>query len=58
MMDPMTVGKLVRTGIECDELYIFTHPEFGVAVQMRYDNIMQAFARWTERRAAASAAKT
>ncbi len=55
MMDPMTVGKLVRTGIEEDELYIFTHPEFGAAVQMRYDNIMQSFARWTERRAAARA---
>jgi NAD(P)-dependent dehydrogenase (short-subunit alcohol dehydrogenase family) len=55
MMDPMTVGKLVRTGIQEDELYVFTHPEFGIAVQMRYDNIMQSFARWTERRDAARA---
>ena len=57
MMDPMVVGRLVRTGIEEDELYIFTHPEFGVAVKMRYDNIIAAFERWTERRAAAIAAK-
>ncbi len=53
MMDPLVVGKLVRTAIQEDELYIFTHPEFGVAVQMRYDRIMQSFERWTERRAAA-----
>ena len=58
MMDPLTVGKLVRTAIQEDELYIFTHPEFGAAVQMRYDNIMQSFARWTERRAAAVATKS
>jgi NAD(P)-dependent dehydrogenase (short-subunit alcohol dehydrogenase family) len=55
MMDPMTVGKLVRTAIQEDEFYIFTHPEFGRAVQMRYDNIMSAFDRWGARRAAARA---
>ena len=52
MMDPLEVGKIVRHAIESDELYIFTHPEFGVAVQMRYDRIMGAFARWAEHRAA------
>lgn len=54
MMEPTTVGKLVRRGIEEDELYIFTHPEFGIAVQMRYDRIMQSFERWAQRRAAAT----
>jgi hypothetical protein len=45
MADPMDVGRLVRKAIEDDELYIFTHPEFVVAIKMRYERILNAFDR-------------
>jgi len=37
------VANRVVEGIKDNDLYIFTHPEFRVAVQMRFANIMAAF---------------
>jgi NAD(P)-dependent dehydrogenase (short-subunit alcohol dehydrogenase family) len=45
VIDPMAVGRMVRAGIEANEPYIFTHPEFKGAVQHRFDRILAAFDR-------------
>lgn len=37
------VAKRVVEGIKANDLYIFTHPEFRGAVQMRFARIMQGF---------------
>ena len=45
VLDPMEVGRIVRAGIESNEPYILTHPEFKGAVQHRFDRIIAAFDR-------------
>lgn len=45
MIDAEDVGRMVRRGIEDDELYIFTHPEFEAVFRMRTDRIFAAFER-------------
>lgn len=42
-MSPEEVGRLVRTGIEKNERYIFTHPEYAPMVKARFDRILGAF---------------
>jgi len=49
MMDPEEVGRVVRRGIEDNELYIFSHPELKPIVRARFDRIMAAFDRAAER---------
>jgi NAD(P)-dependent dehydrogenase (short-subunit alcohol dehydrogenase family) len=49
VMAPEDVGRLVRTAIEENELYIFTHPEYAPIARARFDRIMQAFERAAER---------
>jgi len=49
VIDPMDVGRMVRAGIEANEPYIFTHPEFKGAVQRRFDRILDAFDRAADR---------
>lgn len=43
IIDPMTVGRMVRRGIERNDLYVFTHPEFKRPVQRRYERMEEAF---------------
>jgi NAD(P)-dependent dehydrogenase (short-subunit alcohol dehydrogenase family) len=43
------VGRLVRIGIEENELYIFTHTELGPAARMRFDEIARGYERLAER---------
>ncbi|HYZ93914.1 MAG TPA: SDR family NAD(P)-dependent oxidoreductase [Actinomycetota bacterium] len=45
MIDPEDVGRMVRRGIECNDLYIFTHPEFEALFRARADRILAAFER-------------
>jgi NAD(P)-dependent dehydrogenase (short-subunit alcohol dehydrogenase family) len=46
---PEDVGRMVRRAVEDDELYIFTHPEWGSRAKARFDNILAAFERAKER---------
>jgi hypothetical protein len=48
-LDPADVGRLVRIGIEENELYIFTHTELGPAARMRFDEIARGYERLAER---------
>ena len=41
-MDPVEAGKRVLLGIQRDDLYIFTHPEFRDGIKSRCDAIMAA----------------
>lgn len=45
MMSPEEVGRIVRAGIENNEPYIFTHPEWVGLVRERFDRILAAFDR-------------
>ena len=45
VLDPVTVGRMVRHGIETNEPYIVTHPELKGLVQHRFDRIAAAFDR-------------
>jgi NAD(P)-dependent dehydrogenase (short-subunit alcohol dehydrogenase family) len=45
VIDPIEVGRIVRAGIEANEPYILTHPEFKRAVQGRFERILEAFDR-------------
>lgn len=45
VLTPEDVGRIVRRGIEDNELYIFTHPEFEVGVRARFQRILDAFER-------------
>ena len=38
--DPLDIGRLVLKGMQNNDLYILTHPEFNVVVQHRNDMIM------------------
>jgi NAD(P)-dependent dehydrogenase (short-subunit alcohol dehydrogenase family) len=44
-MDPAEVARQVLAAIRNDELYVFTHPETGEAVQERFRSILAAFDR-------------
>lgn len=44
-MPPDDVGDLVITGIRENATYIFTHPDFGVAFEPRFDEMRAALAR-------------
>jgi NAD(P)-dependent dehydrogenase (short-subunit alcohol dehydrogenase family) len=46
---PEEVGRLVRDAIVDNEPYIFTHPELGAVAQARFDRIMAAFERASQR---------
>jgi len=46
---PEAVGRLVRDAIVDNEPYIFTHPELGAIAQARFDRIMAAFERASQR---------
>ena len=46
---PEAVGRLVRDAIIDNEPYIFTHPELGAVAQARFDRIMAAFERASQR---------
>jgi NADP-dependent 3-hydroxy acid dehydrogenase YdfG len=46
---PEEVGRMVRDAIVDNEPYIFTHPELGVVAQARFDRIMAAFERASQR---------
>ncbi|HKQ77249.1 MAG TPA: SDR family NAD(P)-dependent oxidoreductase [Blastocatellia bacterium] len=41
-MDPMRVGEKVLEGIQRNDLYIFTHPEFRDGIRSRCDALMAA----------------
>jgi NAD(P)-dependent dehydrogenase (short-subunit alcohol dehydrogenase family) len=43
------VGRLVRIGIEENELYIFTHTELGPPARARFDEIARGYERLAER---------
>jgi NAD(P)-dependent dehydrogenase (short-subunit alcohol dehydrogenase family) len=49
VIEPEEVGRLVRLGIENNDLYIFTHPEYASVVRARFDRILSAFDRSAER---------
>ena len=42
-MDPAEVARQVLAAIRNDELYVFTHPETGEAIQERFRSILAAF---------------
>ncbi len=42
-IDPAHVGRRVREGIENDEAWIFTHPEFRQVLSQRFEQILAAF---------------
>src|SRR3954470_13864543 len=42
-MDPVECGKRVVRGIERNDLYIFTHPEFRAGARERMDKMLAAF---------------
>jgi NAD(P)-dependent dehydrogenase (short-subunit alcohol dehydrogenase family) len=48
-LSPDDVGRLVRIGIENNELYIFTHPELAVPARMRFDEIARGYEKLAER---------
>jgi NAD(P)-dependent dehydrogenase (short-subunit alcohol dehydrogenase family) len=48
-MTPEEVGRLVRIGIEENELYIFTHPSLAAPARMRFDEIAKGYERLAER---------
>jgi NAD(P)-dependent dehydrogenase (short-subunit alcohol dehydrogenase family) len=41
-MDPIKIGERVLLGIERDDLYIFTHPEFRDGIKSRCDALLAA----------------
>ena len=45
VLAPEEVGRMIRRAIEDDELYIFTHPEWGERARARFDRILEAFDR-------------
>jgi NAD(P)-dependent dehydrogenase (short-subunit alcohol dehydrogenase family) len=49
VMQPEEVGRLVRQAIIDNDPYIFTHPELGAVAQARFDRIMAAFSRASQR---------
>ncbi|MCY3623849.1 MAG: SDR family NAD(P)-dependent oxidoreductase [Gammaproteobacteria bacterium] len=46
MIDPAIVGDMVLHAIRTDEFYIFTHPGIEPMIQLRGNEIADAFARW------------
>jgi NAD(P)-dependent dehydrogenase (short-subunit alcohol dehydrogenase family) len=46
---PEEVGRLVRDAIVDNESYIFTHPELAAVARARFDRIMAAFERASQR---------
>ena len=44
-MPPDDVGDLVIDGIRENATYVFTHPDFGVAFEPRFDEMRRALAR-------------
>ncbi|MET0279539.1 MAG: SDR family oxidoreductase [Steroidobacteraceae bacterium] len=40
MMDPMEAGERVLNGVKNNDLFLFTHPEFGPGVKERLDAIL------------------
>jgi len=53
-LDPMEVGRIIRTGIERNEPYILTHPELKFAVEQRGEALLAAFDRAAADAAAAA----
>ncbi len=45
-LDPDVVGDMVLHAIQEDEFYIFTHPEFSAAADLRSQEMGDAYARW------------
>ena len=54
LMSPEDAGRIVRRGIEDDELYIFTHPQFATVARQRFDRILAAFDRAAQRATASN----
>ncbi len=48
-MTPEEVGRLVRIGIEENELYIFTHPALAAPARMRFEAIAKGYEKLAER---------
>lgn len=49
-LDPAVVGDMVLHAIQEDEFYIFTHPEFSAASDLRTQEMGDAYARWQQYR--------
>ena len=45
-LEPDVVGDMVLHGIQENEAYIFTHPEYVQAVSERQEEVSASFARW------------
>ena len=45
-LDPDVVGDMVLHGIQENEAYIFTHPEYVKEVNERQEDVSASFARW------------
>lgn len=54
-VEPEAVAQLVVHGIRANQLYLFPHPEMGLAAAARAEAIMQAFGEMDESRLAAMA---
>ena len=48
-MDAERAGEIVRSAIEEDEFWIFTHPEMQISVENRHAGLSAAFDRWKKR---------
>ena len=56
LIQPEDVGRMVRDAIERNEPYIFTHPEFEVALRARFERILEGFEYAKQRDGAAVSA--
>ena len=48
MIDPAVVGDMVLHAVQTDEFYVFTHPNIEAMVDLRRNEIADAFARWRD----------
>ena len=48
MIDPAVVGDMVLHAVQTDEFYVFTHPHIEAMVDLRRNEIADAFARWRD----------
>ena len=48
MIDPAVVGDMVLHAVQTDEFYVFTHPHIESMVDLRRNEIADAFARWRD----------